>query len=168
MKRSSFDERRDQAIADETTRDYGPCLRCQASTPRSVLSHLAGRCTPCYDAYCGAGSTGGVDGFEQGAPDTADQRDMRRRLKDSRPTGNTPAKVEPEVDTRARDAAKREADRKVADYARRNGLSLNDSATLLEGGRQQSRGQGGHSRADSAAQRARGAEPARFAAEDGR
>lgn len=95
-----------------------PCLRCQTPTSRFTLSQYGARCQSCYDAYC------------------IEPQGRARQVQAKVPMGKphaeplTPEQIE---------ANKREADRKVAEYAKRNGLSLADSATLLQGGRDQSR-----------------------------
>lgn len=51
MKRTGFDERRDQKVADDYLANHLPCHGCNASTPRDELSRLGARCQGCYDAY---------------------------------------------------------------------------------------------------------------------
>lgn len=96
-----------------------PCRHCDTQTAWATLSALGGLCRRCFEGYCDAGIRGGVDGFQQNAPDTPQQAEMRRHLKANRPTGQRMAEVED--DAAARDRAKADAARKVAEYARRTG-----------------------------------------------
>lgn len=50
MKRTGFDERRDQRVADDYLANHLPCCVCSTSTPREELSRLGARCQGCYDA----------------------------------------------------------------------------------------------------------------------
>lgn len=54
MKRTTFDENRDQRIADDATANHRPCTTCSASTHADVLSDHGARCATCYAAYCAA------------------------------------------------------------------------------------------------------------------
>lgn len=51
MKRTSFDDKRDQRIADEHLEKHRPCSTCSASAHVEELSRLGSRCQACYDAY---------------------------------------------------------------------------------------------------------------------
>jgi hypothetical protein len=132
MKRSTFDETKDQKPRGGVFDGYLSCQDCKSATPIATLGQYGRRCRPCYDAYCAEGSSGGRDGYLQGAPDTADQRDMRKRLRENRPVGQTMAR---DVVLENVPVAQAATDQRVREYARRMGLSLADSATLLAGGR---------------------------------
>ncbi len=51
MKRSSYDERRDQKIADEFTSSLLPCKSCGIQTERDTLTEYGARCGACYTFY---------------------------------------------------------------------------------------------------------------------
>jgi hypothetical protein len=51
-RRTAFDDRRDQRVADDFHKDHLPCRWCQASTPVADLAEYGARCRRCYDAYC--------------------------------------------------------------------------------------------------------------------
>lgn len=55
MKRSGFDERRDQQIAAEYHAGHMACSFCNTQTPKDELSAFGARCKACYDEYCGQG-----------------------------------------------------------------------------------------------------------------
>lgn len=67
------------SAADEA--DRMPCRWCKTPTLRATLNQYGARCLSCFEDFCALGAKGGVDGFEQSAPDTEQQGDMRRRLK---------------------------------------------------------------------------------------
>jgi hypothetical protein len=52
MKRNAFDDRRDQAVADDYLGSHLPCRVCDHSTSRDELSQLGGRCTACHADWC--------------------------------------------------------------------------------------------------------------------
>lgn len=104
-----------------------PCHWCSTPTARSTLAQYGARCFSCYEAYC---------------------RERHGGAKYSAPVPNLLRPKAVPLDPAAIEAAKRDQAKRVEDYARRNGLTLHDSATLLDGGR----------RAFT--------EPARFAEED--
>jgi hypothetical protein len=55
MKRTGFDERRDQQVADDFTREMRPCSFCGASTERETLAEYGARCGPCFTQYVTGG-----------------------------------------------------------------------------------------------------------------
>lgn len=55
MKRQSFDERRDQRIANDYHDGHMACSWCNTMTPKAELAELGARCRPCFDDYCRGG-----------------------------------------------------------------------------------------------------------------
>ena len=51
MRRTAFDERRDQQIADESGAGMLPCSFCGRQTEHAVLVEYGARCGPCFNAY---------------------------------------------------------------------------------------------------------------------
>lgn len=109
--------------------DNLPCLRCKTPTARFTLSHCGGRCQGCFDDYCREGNPVDLGWQRRLTPTQIERAALEATEHERKPEG--PREATPEQ----REAAKRETDRKVAEYAKRNGLSLADSATLLQGGR---------------------------------
>ena len=52
MKRTAFDEARDQRIAEDTLSAVLPCSVCKTLTDRGEMSDFGARCFPCYRVYC--------------------------------------------------------------------------------------------------------------------
>lgn len=52
MKRTAFDERRDQQIASDYTASHMACSFCKSLTEVSELSTYGSRCFACYRSYC--------------------------------------------------------------------------------------------------------------------
>ena len=50
MKRTAFDERRDNAIASDYLANHLACRKCGAMTDREALMNFGGQCGRCYDA----------------------------------------------------------------------------------------------------------------------
>lgn len=89
-----------------------PCLRCKAGTLPATLSQYGGRCQACFDAFC----LEPIPAVNMQAPKAPNvMRDEKAPVSIS--------KVQAETSQRVRD------------YAKRNKLTLGDSATLLQGGR---------------------------------
>lgn len=55
MRRTGFDERRDQQIADDYTRDKGKCAFCGCMTDHDTLVEYGARCGPCFTQYVTGG-----------------------------------------------------------------------------------------------------------------
>lgn len=54
MKRTKFDEYRDQKTAGEFLDNHCECTVCHVMTPRDDLTLYGARCRICYDAWCAA------------------------------------------------------------------------------------------------------------------
>lgn len=52
MRRTGFDERRDQQVADEYLGDHMACRRCRAPTHRDELSTYGAQCRACFEGWC--------------------------------------------------------------------------------------------------------------------
>lgn len=52
MKRTAFDERRDQEVAADYLANHAPCRWCGNQAPREELSRYGARCEPCYRDWC--------------------------------------------------------------------------------------------------------------------
>lgn len=92
------------------------CAWCQSAQRAAVLVRFGNRCKACYDAFCAEGWDGGPKGFIGGAADTDQQKEMRKRLKANRPVGH--AMTTSQDDAKAREKAKVETARRVAEYQR--------------------------------------------------
>lgn len=57
-KRSAFDERKDQSVANDFLSAHLACSFCGAMTDRVELATYGARCYRCYSAYLREGSTG--------------------------------------------------------------------------------------------------------------
>ena len=55
MRRTGFDEHRDQKTANEFLSASGVCRRCSAGADRQTLADYGGLCGSCFSAYCTGG-----------------------------------------------------------------------------------------------------------------
>lgn len=92
------------------------CKVCNQRSKALTLSQFGNRCRSCYLEFCIEGVSGGPKGFVGGAADTDQQREMRRRLKSNRPTGQ--AMTTEADDIRAREQAKKAAAKMYEAYTR--------------------------------------------------
>lgn len=52
MRRTGFDERRDQQVADEYLGDHMACRKCRAPTHRDESSTYGAQCRACFEGWC--------------------------------------------------------------------------------------------------------------------
>lgn len=58
MKRTAFDDRRDQAVADDYLANHLPCRVCGNSTSRDELAAFGARCSHCHGDWCAQANPG--------------------------------------------------------------------------------------------------------------
>ena len=56
MKRSAFDDRNDQRVANDVMDGMGNCAWCKRATLKTTLGQYGARCHACFDAYCQEGA----------------------------------------------------------------------------------------------------------------
>lgn len=75
MKRTAFDDRQDQRIADEFSSRQFLCCTCRRLTDGTELAEFGARCGACYEAYCRAAPSGPIP------RNTAEKRAILERLR---------------------------------------------------------------------------------------